>query len=50
MMFYKECRPTKLKKRPNYALSILGFKQFQLSVISQELWCDGKMGSGGVSS
>jgi len=41
-MFYKECRPTKLKKRPNYALSILGFKQFQLSVISQELWADGK--------
>ncbi|TRU03129.1 MAG: hypothetical protein EWV61_09620 [Microcystis aeruginosa Ma_AC_P_19900807_S300] len=37
MMFYKECRPTKLKKRPNYALSILGFRQFQLSVISYQL-------------
>ncbi|ROH93864.1 hypothetical protein ED562_22245 [Microcystis aeruginosa FACHB-524] len=36
-MFYKECRPTKLKKRPNYALSILGFRQFQLSVISYQL-------------
>ncbi|TRU24618.1 MAG: hypothetical protein EWV81_13915 [Microcystis aeruginosa Ma_SC_T_19800800_S464] len=41
-MFYKECRPTKLKKRPNYALFILGFKQlsvisYQLSVISYQL-------------
>ncbi|CCH99635.1 hypothetical protein MICAB_6570003 [Microcystis aeruginosa PCC 9717] len=37
MMFYKECRATKLKKRPNYAPSILGFRQFQLLVISYQL-------------